>query len=148
MKKEIAGIVSSIVLLLLLCSGAFADIIRFFAWLFTLQYSAPDTSIAGGIIVRILTFVVSFSLVGVAFKALGWFDSGIMKIVYSIISTLLGFVIAYIVWGIEQHILIIGIVMGVIILITITCFVVNAVLEKKRISKTNKKKVEQDEQNG
>ena len=119
-------------ILLLLCSGAFADILKFFAWLFTLQYSQPDTSIAGGIIVRILTFIVSYSLVGVIFNALGWFNGKLMKIIYFVISALLGFVIAYIVWGIEQYILIIGIVMGVIILAAIAYFVIRAILDKKK----------------
>ena len=119
-------------ILLLLCSGAFADILKFFAWLFTLQYSQPDTSIAGGIIVRILTFIVSYSLVGVIFNALGWFNGKLMKIIYFVISALLGFFIAYIVWGIEQYILIIGIVMGVIILAAIAYFVIRAILDKKK----------------
>lgn len=130
--KKVGSIIASIVILLLLCSGAFADILKFFAWLFTLQYSQPDTSIAGGIIVRILTFVVSYSLVGVIFNALGWFNDKVMKVVYFVISTLLGFVIAYIVWGIEQYILIIGIVMGVIILAAIAYFVIRAILDKKK----------------
>ena len=129
--KKVGSIIASIVILLLLCSGAFANILKFFAWLFTLQYSQPDTSIAGGIIVRILTFIVSYSLVGVIFNALGWFNNGIMKIAYFIISTLLGFVIAYIVWGIEQYILTIGIVMGVIVLAAIAYFVIRAILDKK-----------------
>lgn len=130
--KKLGSIIASIVILLLLCSGAFANIFKFFAWLFTLQYSQPDTSIAGGIIVRILTFIVSYSLVGVIFNALGWFNGKVMKIVYFVISTLLGFVIAYIVWGIEQYILIIGIVMGVIILAAIAYFVIRAILDKKK----------------
>ena len=130
--KKAGGIIASIVILLLLCSGAFADILNFFAWLFTLQYSQPDTSIAGGIIVRILTFVVSYSLVGIVFNALGWFNGKVMKIVYFVISTLLGFVIAYIVWGIEQYILIIGIVMGVIVLAAIAYFAIRAILDKKK----------------
>lgn len=130
--KKAGIIIASIVILLLLCSGAFADILKFFAWLFTLQYSQPDTSIAGGIIVRILTFIVSYGLVGVIFNALGWFNGKVMKIVYFVISTLLGFVIAYIVWGIEQYILIIAIVMGVIVLAAIAYFIIRAVLDKKK----------------
>ena len=137
--KKASGIFASIIILLLLCSGAFADILNFFAWLFALQYSQPDTSITGGILVRFLTFVVSYSLIGVVFSAFGWFDSGIMKIAYFIISTLLGFVIAYIVWSIEQYILIIGIVMGVIVLIAIAYFVIRAILDKKEITGNRRK---------
>lgn len=131
MKKEIVGIVSSIVLLLLLCSGAFADILRFFAWLFTLQYSQPDTSIAGGIIVRVLTFLVSYGLVGLIFNALGWFNSKVMSVVYFIISTLLGFALAYVVWAIEQYILIIGIVLGIILAAIVAYILIRIVFSKK-----------------
>ena len=136
MKRQLIGVLSAIVLLLLLCSGAFANILNFFAWLFTLQYSQPDTSIAGGIIVRVLTFVVSYSLVGVIFNTLEWFNNRIMKMVYFIISTLLGFVIAYIVWGIEQYILIIDIVMGVIVLATLVYSVIRTIIDKKKKKKT------------
>lgn len=132
MKRKIAGIISSIVLLLLLCSGAFADIIRFFAWLFTLQYSAPETSIAGGIIVRVLTFLISYGLVGVLFSAFGWFDSKVMRIVYFIISTLVTFALEYLVWTIETYIIVIGIVMGIIMAGVIIFFVVNYILKKRK----------------
>lgn len=132
MKKEIAGIISSIVLLLLLCSGAFANISRFFAWLFTLQYSAPETSIAGGIIVRVLTFLISYGLVGVLFSALGWFNSKVMRIVYFIISTLIAFALAYLIWTIETYIMVIGIVMGIIMACVIIFFVVNYILRKRK----------------
>lgn len=131
MKKEIVGIISSIVLLLLLCSGAFADILRFFAWLFTLQYSQPDTSIAGGIVVRVLTFLVSYGLVGLIFNALGWFNSKVMSVVYFIISALLGFALTYVVWAIEQYILIIGIVLGVVLAAIIIYIIVRIILNKK-----------------
>ena len=131
MKKEIVGIISSIVLLLLLCSGAFADILRFFAWLFTLQYSQPDTTIAGGIVVRVLTLLVSYGLVGLIFNVLGWFNSKAMSAVYFIISTLLGFALAYVVWVIEQYILIIGILLGVILAVIIIYIVVRIILSKK-----------------
>lgn len=140
MKKEIVGIVSSIVLLLLLCSGAFADIISFFAWLFTLQYSAPDTSIAGGIIVRVLTFLVSYGLVGVLFTALEWFNSKAMKVIYFIISTLIAFALAYLVWTIETYTVIIGLVMGVIVLAAIVYFVVKGMLGKNKKQKSGKVK--------
>lgn len=131
MKRQLLDILSAIVLLLLLCSGALADIGDFFAWLFTLRYSQPDTSIAGGIIVRLLTFFVSYGLVGIIFNSLGCFSSKIMSIVYFIISTLLGFVLAYVVWTIEQYILVIGKVLGVIAILIIALFVEKLIINKK-----------------
>ena len=142
--KRIGGAIAAIVILLLLCSGAFADIARFFAWLFTLQYSQPETSVAGGIVVRILTFVVSYSLVGVIFNALGWFNSKAMSIAYLVVSTLLGFALAYLVWTIEQYILIIGIIFGIIVLFAIAFLIVwFAFLRKKLEKKTEDQEIEE-----
>lgn len=131
MKKFLSWL-SGIIILILLCSGIFADIVKFFAWLFTLQYSQPETSIAGGIIVRILTFAVSYTLVGLLFNNLGWFDSNAMKIAYFVISTIISFVLAYIIWTIEKYILIIGIVLGTIFISLFVFFVVKMVLAKKK----------------
>lgn len=121
--KKLSGILVSIILLLLLCSGIFADILNFLTWLFTLQYIAPETSIAGSIIVKILTFAVSYTLVGIIFNALGWFNSKLMFITYFIISTLLGFDLAYVVMLIETHLLEIGIILGIILLLAISTII-------------------------
>lgn len=45
--KRLIGVLASIVILILLCSGVFANLVKFFAWLFTLQYSQPEASVAG-----------------------------------------------------------------------------------------------------
>lgn len=128
--KKLSGILAGIVLLLLLCSGIFTDILKFFTWLFTLQYVTPETSVAGSIIVKILTFLVSYTLVGLIFNALGWFNSKIMSIAYFVVSTLLGFVLAYIVMLIESHLLAIGITLGVILLFAVGVWIAIAVKNK------------------
>ena len=87
--KKILGFLAGIVLVLLLCSGIFANIMKFFTWLFTLEYITPDTSVAGSIVVKVLTFAVSYTLVGIVFNLLGWFNSKVMAIVYVIISTII-----------------------------------------------------------
>ena len=122
--KRLSGLLASIVLLLLLCSGIFADIVKFFMWLFTLQYITPETSIVGSIIVKVLTFAVSYTLVGLIFNSLGWFNSKVMSVAYFIISTLLGFVLAYIVMLIETYLLAIGIILGVILIASIVVLIV------------------------
>lgn len=122
MRKLLVFLVG-IVLLLLLCSGFFVDFIEFFTWLFTLQYIAPDTSIFGNIIVRILTFAVSYTLVGIIFNTLGWFNRKIMSIAYVIASTLLGFALAYVVMIIEEYLLEIGVVLSVIFTIAVVVII-------------------------
>lgn len=133
MKRQFIGIISSVVLLLLLCSGVFVGIVRFLGWLFFLQYASPDTSIAGGIVVRILVFLVSYGLVGLIFNTLRWFNGKAMSIAYFIISTLLGFALAYVVWTIEKYILVIGIAMGAILLGVIVYFSVCFILDRKKM---------------
>lgn len=128
--KRLSGLLASVVLLLLLCSGVFADIIKFFTWLFTLQYLTPETSIAGSIIVKVLTFAVSYILVGLIFNSLGWFNSKVMSVAYFIISILLGFVLAYIVMLIETHLLAIGITLGVIFIASIVALVIIRIKNK------------------
>ena len=130
--KRLSGFIAGVVLLLLLCSGIFVDIIEFFTWLFTLQYITPETSVAGSIIVKILTFAVSYSLVGIIFNTLGWFNSKIMSIAYFVISTLLGFALAYVVMLIETHLLEIGITLGVIFVLSIAVIIFIAIKNKKQ----------------
>lgn len=128
--KKLSGIIASIVLLLLLCSGIFADVVNFFVWLFSLQYVTSETSIAGSIIVKLLTFAVSYTLVGIIFNALGWFNSKLMSITYFIISILLGFALSYVVMLIETHLLVIGIILGIIFVVSIGVLIGIKIYEK------------------
>ena len=129
--KRLSGVLAGIVLVLLLCSGIFADIIEFLTWLFTLLYITPETSIAGSIIVKVLTFAVSYTLVGLIFNALGWFNGKIMSIAYFVISTLLEFALVYVVMLIETHLLEIGITLALILVISIVAIIVMAIRNKK-----------------
>lgn len=133
--KRLSGFLAGIVLLLLLCSGIFADIIEFFTWMFTLQYITPETSVAGSIIVKILTFAISYTLVGIIFNALSWFNSKVMSIAYFVVSTLLGFALAYVVMLIETHLLEIGITLGVIFVLSIAAIIFIAIKNKKQDTK-------------
>ena len=89
-----------VVILLLLCS-VFLNIAKFFECLFVLKYNAPETSMVAGVTIRIFTFLVSYGLVELVFNALGWFNTKLMSISYFIISTLLEFVLAFLVWVFE-----------------------------------------------
>ena len=132
--KRLTGLLAGIVLLLLLCSGIFADIIEFFTWLFTLQYIAPETSIAGSIIAKVLTFAVSYTLVGLIFNSLNWFNSKVMSVVYFIVSALLGFALAYIVMLIENYLLEINIILGVVFVISIVALIIFKIKTKRHDS--------------
>ena len=123
MKKLKRYILCSIILLLI-CSGYFANIVEFFSWLFSVQYITPDNSIFGSIVVKILTFAVSYLLVGLIFSWLKLFDKKLMSFMYFVISTLIGFVLAYIVMLVETYMVEIGIVLGVIFLVAVSILVI------------------------
>lgn len=130
--KRLFGCLAGIGLIFLLASGAFTKVAEFGSWLFILQYSGPETSIFGEIIVRVLTFVVTFGLVRIIFDAFGWFNSDAMHIAYWIISTVVSFILAYIVWTIEQYLLVIGIVLAVIAILIILFFLMRLIISKRK----------------
>ena len=132
--KRLTGLLAGIVLLLLLCSGIFADLIEFFTWLFTLQYITPETSIAGSIIAKILTFAVSYTLVGLIFNSLNWFNSKVMSVVYFIVSALFGFALAYIVMLIENYLLEINIIIGIVFVVSIVALIIFKIKAKRHDS--------------
>ena len=142
MKNNIIGAASALLLLFLIISGAFADIVNFFLWLFCLQNSSPEVSLAGEITVRVLTFFVSYGLVGVIFTALGWFNSKVMSICYFIISTLAGFLIVRAVWAFEQYTKIIIIIFASILGAVLLFFTIYAISKNRKKNKSEDKEDE------
>ena len=84
------------------------------------------------IIVKILTFVITYSVVGLIFNSIGWFNSGAMKIAYFVISTIISFVMCYLVMIFEMHIILFAIIGCVLLVLIITCCVISAVVSHKR----------------
>lgn len=130
--KKIGAIASVVIFFAILSSGILSDVLAFCVWLLMLEYSKPETSIFGDIIVRLLTFAASYGLVGLFFETVGLFDKKAMKTTYAIVSTIFGFVFAYIVWTIEEHILIIGIIIGLATALAIAFWIINSVIKKKK----------------
>ena len=126
-KGKIKGYLTALLIIVLLCCGFMSELIRFMAWLFELKYTQPETSVPGGIVVRALTFAVSFGLVWLIFNVLGLFNKYLMKFCYFVVSIIVGFAIAYVVWKIEQYILIIGIIFGIIALIMAVVIFISAI---------------------
>lgn len=83
----------------------------------------------GQLVAKYGTWIITYSLVGVLFNALGWFNGSAMKIVYFIISTILSFLLSWIIMVFEKYLWIIAIVVGCLLLLMvgalITMFIVN-----------------------
>lgn len=118
--KRLSGFVFLIFVLIAANNGWIEPVIKFFSnifvWLITLSMNQSSVSIAGEIFVRVATFAISYSAVGAIFRAIGWFDSDIMKIAYFVISTIVSFVLCYIVMIFETHLLLIAIIAGILLI--------------------------------
>ena len=119
MKSKIIGILLFLIMLCIAASGQLANIVNFFIWLVTLNFRKSSVSIAGDIFVRLATFLISYSAVGVLFNVLGWFNSKAMRAIYFIISTFISFVLCYIVMLFETYLLYFVIVFGVLFALVI-----------------------------
>lgn len=125
MKSKIAGILALIVFVFFVTSGLFEGIMNFFVWLVTLNATQSSISAAGEIFVKIASFVVSYTAVGILFNFIGWFNSDAMKLVYFIVSTLVSFALCYVVMILETYLLYIAIGLGVLLLLIIGFIVVS-----------------------
>ncbi len=135
-KDEIKGKLIVILVLILLCAGIITKFLDFVLWLFVLQNATPKLSTFGNIVVRVFTFGISYALVGFIFDAFGKYNAKYMSLSYYIISTLVGFGIAYVVWTIEEHIVTVLIIVSIVLALAVV-YIIFQVLTNKRIAKTN-----------
>ena len=124
MKKALSGLITLIIIVFIFTSGLIEPLTKFFVWLVTLNMTQSSVSIAGEIFVKIAAFVISYATVGAIFNAIGWFNSGVMKLVYFIISTIVSFALCWLVMIFETHLLLIAIIAGVLLLLAITSFLI------------------------
>ncbi len=136
MKKKILPIIAFFVVIFVFTSGLFEAVTNVIVWLVTLNFSSPDISIFGQLVVKYGTWLITFSLVGIIFKALGFFNSDAMKIVYFIISSIISFLFSWLFFVLEQYMLIISIILGSLLGLIIVSYLSILVLyhlkEKKK----------------
>lgn len=132
MKKALGSIAALIIFVFLCTSGLFEDITNFFVWLVTLNMTQSSVSTVGEIFVKVATFAITYTVVGIIFNAIGWFDSNAMKIVYFIISTLISFALCYVVMIFETHLLLFSIIFGVILAAVIAFFIITGIRSREK----------------
>lgn len=132
MKKEVIGLISFIILIILFVSGLFEKVFKFLCWLVTLNMTQSSISMAGEIFVKIATFVVSYTLVGLLFEKFGWFNSKIMSATYFVLSTLISFVLCYIIMLLETYLLYIVITLAILLLGTIALITIVKIKRGKK----------------
>ena len=144
MKDNLKSILLKILAVVLLFSGAigviatffaelFAKILKFAAWLFLLEYTQSEISLVGEIVVRVLTFAITFVLMKFIFGRKG---NSIKETVRWVISTIVSFGLSYIVMLFEQHIVTVFIVLiSVAVAIVAVWLTVHFVRKKKEKAK-------------
>lgn len=113
--SDIKSAIGAIILIILIATGVFSFLIdltgefmKLILWLFQLSLVDFGLSPFVEIGIKLLTFVLSYALVGIIFNALGFFDSDIMKFVYFVISTLIGFALSAVIMFLQENIIIIS----------------------------------------
>jgi hypothetical protein len=113
--RDVKSIIGGIVLLILIATGVFSvlleltgEFMKITLWIFQLSLTDFGLSPVIEIIIKSLTFILSYVLVGVIFNSIGLFDSEVMKYVYFVISTLIGFVLSSVIMFFQEHIIIIS----------------------------------------
>lgn len=135
MKKTLGLIIGLIGLIFVCTSGLIEPITKVFVWLITLQFNSPDISVFGQLVAKYGTWIITYAVVGFIFNSLDWFNSTAMKIVYFIISTVISFLLSWLIMVLENYLWLIAIVVGVVLLIVIGGIATLYVIKKKKESK-------------
>ena len=104
----------------------------FFVWYITINFEESPLSITGQILCRVLSFALSYLLVGALFIWIGWFNSRAMRIAYFFISLFVSLVVSYIIMIFEQHMVLICCLLIGISLATVTVILVLKIRSKEK----------------
>lgn len=130
--RDAKSIIVGIILFILIATGVFSvlieltgEFIKLTLWIFQLSLTDFGLSPAIEIIIKSLTFILSYALVGIIFNSIGLFNSNLMKFVYFVVSTLIGFALSYVIMVLQKHIIIISCsILGLAIVIATMIFVI------------------------
>ena len=135
MKGKISAFIGLIILIFLCTSGLIEPITKVFVWLITIDSNSPDISIFGQLVAKYGTWIITYSLVGILFRSLGWFNSTAMKIVYFILSTIISFLLSWLIMVLENYLWIIAIIIGSLLVIGFGVFITLLIYDKKKKAK-------------
>jgi len=114
--------------------GCFMELLK---WLFTINMTNFGLSVNFEIFIKVLTFIISFALVAVVFNFLDIFESNIMKVAYFVISSIVGFVLSYLIYTIQANKNLIIITILVIFVMLLLFQILYFLLFKKKFKNSN-----------
>lgn len=107
---------------------------KLMVWLVEINFEESPLSIVGQIICRVLAFAVSYSVVGVLFQWVGWFNGTAMRVAYILISFMASLVLSYIIMVIEQHTVLICVILAATSTFAIALIVIKRRNEQKKLA--------------
>ena len=132
MKEKISAFIGLVVLIFLCTNGLIEPITKVFAWLITTDSNSPDICIFGQLVAIYGAWIITYTLVGVLFNALGWFNSTVIKIIYFILSTIISFLLSCVIMILENYSLVIAIVIGILLIISLGILIFIFIYNKKK----------------
>ncbi|HOJ44626.1 MAG TPA: hypothetical protein PK340_01125 [Bacilli bacterium] len=128
----LSGVLALFVLTWIAQSGLLIWLRDFLIWYINFMVTASTLNNVFVLIGKILTWVISYFLVGVIFNKLGWFNSKVMHITYVVIAFIINIFLTIILMFVQEYA--VWIVSGLIIIaICLIIFVVvYAIRENKR----------------
>ena len=135
MRQKIIGYLLLFLVIFAITSGLFGCIAKVAIWLVTLDMSAPAISIAGQLVVKYGTWVITFSLVGAIFDFFGLFNSRLMSLLYVTISIVVSFALSWLVMLIEQYLLTIVIIVLALLCLSLAALILVRWYKKKKKNK-------------
>jgi hypothetical protein len=147
MRKIIAplsGIIALCVFVWIAQSGIIQWLGEFLTWYINYQVTTSDLNNAFVLISKILTWIISYSAVGLIFNLLGWFNSKVMSTVYVIVSFFINIALTLFLKFVQDYAWIIGIVFLFITSLLIIVVIINLIKEQKGILAEEKKELKGD----
>ena len=132
MKGKLASLIALVITIFIFTSGLIEPITKVIVWLVTLQFNSPDISIFGQLVAKYGTWLITYALVGVIFNALGWFNSSAMKLVYFVASTIISFLLSWVIMLLENYMWIIAIIVGIVLVIIAGVSITLYIIKKKK----------------
>lgn len=140
MKKILAPLSGILVLCILVWfsqSGIIKQLSEFFTWYINYKVTTSDLNNIFVLIGKILTWVISYSAVGLIFNFIGWFNSKIMSGVYFVISFFVNIFLTLLLKFIQDYAWIMGIVLIMIAVGLLIVVFINLSNENKEGEKAN-----------
>lgn len=138
--KDVKSMIGGIIILILIATGVFSflleltgEFVKLTLWIFQLSLTDFGLPPVIEIIVKSLTFILSYALVGIIFSAIRLFNSDVMKYAYFVVSTMIGFALSALIMFLQEHIIIISwSILGITI---ITIFTILFLVKKRNTLK-------------